>query len=234
MTLKKQFKNLLLCSVLIYNPAMPDSARFVIRLCSSPLCEFRFPVEIENSHARTCPKCGAETIVAVEISPQPPFQIPVSDPQTPILEALLDNVRSTFNVGAIFRTADGAGFRHLYLCGITPTPQHPKIAKTALGAEINLAWTYSPNSLTTAKKLKGEGNQLWALEFAPHAVSLFDAVQDRPASSIILIAGNERTGVDPELLALCDRIIWIPMQGQKESLNVAVAFSIAAYTLRYV
>jgi tRNA G18 (ribose-2'-O)-methylase SpoU len=213
---------------------MPEPSRFVIRQCSRPTCEFRFPVEIENKRAAACPKCGAETIIAVEIRPQPPFQEKEPCLQMPPLEALLDNIRSTFNVGAIFRTAESAGFRHLYLCGITPTPAHPKIGKTALGAEENLAWTYSNNSLTTAKKMRDAGKQLWALEFSPQAVSLFEAVRERPVSPLVLVAGNERTGVDPDLLALCDRVIWIPMQGQKESLNVAVAFSIAAYTLRYV
>jgi 23S rRNA (guanosine2251-2'-O)-methyltransferase len=212
---------------------MPQPTHFVIRQCSRSCCEFRFPSESDNRRARFCPKCGAETIVAVEIPPQPDFPSVQPAQQVPILEALLDNVRSTFNVGAIFRTADGAGFRHLYLCGITPTPENPKVKKTALGAEGTLAWTYSGNSLAAARKLIAEGKQLWALEVTSGSESLFAALQIRLTTPVVLVAGNERAGVDPDLLALCSRTLWIPMHGQKESLNVAVAFSIAAYTMRY-
>ena len=136
-------------------------------------------------------------------------------------------------LGAIFRTADGAGFRNIHLCGITPTPDHPKIGKTALGAENILPWICHRNSLQAARKLKKEGAVLWALENSPNSVSFYQAIVDIPEAPLVLIVGNERAGVDPELLALCDQVLWLPMHGIKESLNVAVAFSIAAYSLRY-
>lgn len=211
---------------------MLPPASFVIRQCSSDSCSFRFPVEKDNPRGLICPHCGAETVLSVEIVSSPPNP-PVHLPGTTIFQGLLDNVRSTFNVGAIFRTADGLGFRKLHLCGITPTPDHPKIGKTALGAEHDVAWQYHRSSLLAAQQLKSEGAILWALEASAASISLTQAVQEQPIERLVLIAGNERAGVDPHLLQLCDRVIWIPMQGHKESLNVAIAFSIAAYSLRF-
>jgi tRNA G18 (ribose-2'-O)-methylase SpoU len=146
----------------------------------------------------------------------------------------LDNIRSIFNVGAIFRIADGVGLSQMHLCGITATPEHPKVVKTALGAEQSVPWQYHPNALDAAQALRAAGYQLWAIEGHPRAQPL-SAVQAAPAEPIALLAGNEKAGVDPALLSLCDRILHIPMQGRKRSLNVAVAFGIAAYwiTMRH-
>ncbi|NTV37112.1 MAG: RNA methyltransferase [Anaerolineaceae bacterium] len=145
---------------------------------------------------------------------------------------LLDNIRSILNVGSIFRTADGAGFEKLILSGITATPLHPKLAKTGLGAEGLIPWEYTPNALDTASELIHQGYSLWALEECDNAVSLFD--YDRtifPDSPVALVVGNEITGVDPDILNLAHVKVWIPMNGSKRSLNVAVAFGIAAYNL---
>jgi len=149
------------------------------------------------------------------------------------LQALLDNVRSTFNVGSIFRSADGAGLQHLYLCGITPTPDHPKLAKTALGAESNVPWSQHRNALDLAAMLQAQGYQLWALETTATALPL-QAAPPLPAKGVVLVVGNEVTGVDPALLARCTQVVALPMDGQKRSLNVAVAFGIASYTLRFL
>lgn len=144
-----------------------------------------------------------------------------------MLEALLDNVRSAWNVGAIFRTADAFGVRRLHLCGITPTPDNASVAKTALGADKTIPWTHSKNALTTATELKAAGAQLWTLEQDERAIPLTPFSNlPIPNLPIVLIVGNEITGVDPALLDLCDRIIYIPMRGQKRSLNVEVAFGI--------
>jgi tRNA G18 (ribose-2'-O)-methylase SpoU len=149
------------------------------------------------------------------------------------LALLVDNVRSTFNVGSIFRCADGAGVAHLYLCGVTPTPAHRKVAKTALGAQESVGWSYHTNAVDLAAQLKATGWQLWALEESPAAESLF-AVQPGPADNrLVLVIGNEVTGVDPGVLARCDRTLSIPMRGAKRSLNVAIAFGIAAYSLAF-
>ena len=120
--------------------------------------------------------------------------------------------------------------QHLYLCGVTATPANHKLAKTALGAEHDVAWSHHRNSVDLAHTLLASGNHLWALETAPGATSIFDL--DPPLSPLVLVVGNEVTGVDPGLLALCERHIAIPMFGRKKSLNVATAFGIAAVLLR--
>ena len=211
---------------------MPPSP-FIIRQCENPGCRFRFPLEQGSTRGKRCPKCGALTQVIdfpyADRGITPPAQPPV----TPQVEALLDNVRSTFNVGAMFRTADGAGLRCMHLCGITPTPDNPKIGKTALGAEQAQPWDYHLNALDAADALKEQGLRLWALEGGEQAQSLFDTAPDLPGAPILLVVGNELSGVDPDLLARCERVIAIPMQGSKRSLNVAIAFGVAAYFLRY-
>ncbi len=148
------------------------------------------------------------------------------------LSALLDNIRSIHNVGSMFRSADGAGLSHLYLGGITATPAHPKLAKAALGAHLTVPWSHHANGLATAVALKRQGYALWAIEAAPGAVPLFQAPRqlDQP---VLLIVGNEKAGVDPGLLAASDQIFYLPMLGEKGSLNAAVAFGIAVYTLRF-
>ena len=130
------------------------------------------------------------------------------------------------------RTADGAGVGHLYCCGITPPPDHPKIAKTALGAEKSVGWTKYGNGLETAVSLKERGYQLLALECTPDAILLPD-VQIEGEQLIVLVVGNEIAGIDPGILAICDSTIMLPMQGVKNSLNVASAFAVAAYGLRF-
>ncbi len=145
--------------------------------------------------------------------------------------ALLDNIRSAYNVGAMFRTADGAGCQHLYLCGITPRPSHPGIAKTALGAQASVPWTGRPDGLLLARTLRSSGYQLWGLEADRDGHSIFQLDPFPDESAIVLVVGNERAGLDPEMLAACNRTVSIPMKGVKKSLNAAVAFGIAIYQL---
>jgi tRNA G18 (ribose-2'-O)-methylase SpoU len=151
----------------------------------------------------------------------------------PIVEALLDNIRSAWNVGAMFRTADGAGLRRLHLCGVTPTPDNPKISKTALGAEFAVPWIFQPDGLQTACDLKSQGYRLWGLEGGEDAISIFKAAQGLDHRPVALVVGNEVAGIDPGILAECECVVAIPMQGFKRSLNVAIAFAIAAYSLRF-
>jgi 23S rRNA (guanosine2251-2'-O)-methyltransferase len=158
----------------------------------------------------------------------------LSDPgEGPQIETLLDNLRSAFNVGSIFRTSDGAGIRHLHLCGITPTPDHPKVTKTALGAELSIPWTQHWNGFDASVSMKQQGFRVWALEAGQKSQSLFDVLTETQGDPILLVVGNEVSGVDAGILDICDRHIWIPMQGDKNSLNVSVAYGIAAYFLRY-
>ena len=146
---------------------------------------------------------------------------------------LLDNIRSAWNVGSILRSADGFGFAHAYLCGITSTPDIEAVTKTALGAEASVPWSYHKDAVKLVKGLKKEGWKIWALEECDGAkdIRMNAEVGMLNNNKAVLIAGSEVTGVDPELLELCDEIFYIPMRGEKKSFNVAMAFSIAAYAL---
>ena len=133
----------------------------------------------------------------------------------------------------MFRTADGAALGHLYLCGITATPDHPKLAKAALGAQERVAWSHGLNGVDTAVALREQGHSLWALESTPDAVPLYDLTLPVSGKPVVLVVGNERAGVDPAILAHCEQVVALPMLGMKRSLNAAVAFGIAVYALRF-
>jgi 23S rRNA (guanosine2251-2'-O)-methyltransferase len=203
--------------------------KYQIRVCQNPACELRYPLVNGHPFGERCPLCLGETVSAVTRPLAPEPFTPPNQPQFQ-LEALLDNIRSAWNVGAIFRTADGLGVQKLHLCGITPTPENPSVGKTALGADKNIPWTYARNALGAAEKLKAEGTHLWALEQAERAVPVTDS-WSLDDERIVLIVGNEVAGVDPALLELCERIVYIPMQGKKRSLNVEVAFGVAVSVL---
>ena len=211
---------------------MPSNL-FQIRECTGADCYFRYPVDLSQPGRDACPKCGALTLPAGTPFANEKIEHSPTAPPGPEVEALLDNIRSTFNVGAMFRSADGAGLRRLHLCGICPLPDHPGLIKTALGAERAVPWNQHRNGLEAARALKATGTRLWALEGGPRAESLFTLAGDLPGPPIVLVVGNEVSGVDPGILAICERVAVIPMQGAKDSLNVAIAFGIAAYFLRY-
>jgi 23S rRNA (guanosine2251-2'-O)-methyltransferase len=206
---------------------------FQMRQCQKPICRFRFPVSVSNSGEQVCPFCGYETLEVGERFSSPRIRVKSEVKQEPVVDALLDNIRSAYNVGSIFRTADGAGIRHLYLCGMTPTPEHPKVAKTALGAEKTVSWSSLKNGLDLVLDLKHKGYQLWAVEYNNRAESLFETTLERSPVPTLLIVGNELSGIDPAIQIESDRVVSLPMLGQKSSLNVIVAFGIAAYTLRF-
>ncbi len=217
-------------------PASESPAKHDLRFfqCSNPNCSLRFPAPVEKAGRLLCPRCKSPTHLLVtrdEVASHNPRQEAVS-PQ-PHLEVLLDNIRSTFNVGAMLRTSDGAGVSHVHLGGITPQPDNPRIAKVSLGAEFAVPWSYHTNGLTAVQECKARGLQIWALEILPGAVSLFDIPPETAVQSALLVVGNEVSGIDPGIQELCDQSFWIPMQGYKRSLNVAVAFGIAVYTLRH-
>lgn len=145
------------------------------------------------------------------------------------LAVLMDNIRSAWNVGSILRSADGFGFTHAYLCGITPTPENEAVTKTSLGAENFVTWSYHKDAVKLAKGLKKTGWKIFALEEHERALSISQI--GGLNGNTVLIIGNEVTGVDPELLDLADEVHSIPMRGRKRSFNVANAFSIAAYAM---
>ena len=153
--------------------------------------------------------------------------------------AVLVNVRSSHNVGSIFRTADAAGFTKLVLCGITPAPTdrfgkvNSEIAKVSLGAEKFVAWEKSKSAVIAIKKLRKQGYIILALEQSKNSIPYtstslrLSPLEGRAA----IIVGDEVKGIPHKILKLADKILEIPMHGHKESLNVAVAFGIAAFRL---
>jgi len=144
--------------------------------------------------------------------------------------AVLNDIRSLYNVGSIFRTADGAGLEKLWLCGITGHPPDTQITKTALGAEKEVPWEYRRDVLALLKELKAKGYRIVFLEQLAESIPYQDYAPEGP---VCLVLGNEITGVSDELVALCDETIEIEMVGLKSSLNVSVAFGIVAYHLRH-
>ena len=219
---------------------------FVFLQCREETCRLRFPAPTAEADGLRCPRCGAATKAegrggrgrrdAEDAEKNARFFSASSSsrpPRSPLV-ALLDNIRSIHNVGSMFRTADGAGVDHLHLLGITATPAHPRLAKAALGAHETVGWTYHRHGPNAAARLRDGGFTLWALERTADPSSqpsLYEAMP--PLGPLALIVGNERAGVDPGLLALCDGVFSLPMSGDKSSLNVAVAFGIAVYHLRF-
>ena len=206
---------------------------FEIYQCTRPNCQLRLPIDPAINKGAYCPQCGAP-MELVQTSFRHNLLQNSESPKRKV-SVLLDNIRSTYNTGAIFRTADGAGIQHIYLGGITPNPtDNPAIQKTALGAEEVIPWSVHLNAVQLAKRLRETGTQLIALETISQSIPLFgadvDVFKDKP---ILLIVGNELAGVDPGLIDLCELALTIPMSGAKASLNVAVAFGIAAYWLAF-
>ena len=147
--------------------------------------------------------------------------------QLPVV-ALLENVRSLYNVGSFFRTADAAGIEKLYLSGITGSPPHKGIAKTALGAEETVPWEHVTEPLALLDTLTLRHYEIVAIETSSRAVDLFDW---QPGFPVCLLFGHETDGLSPEVLQRADRHVRIPMLGMKHSLNVSIAGGIVIYEL---
>lgn len=144
------------------------------------------------------------------------------------VSVLLDNVRSMYNVGAFFRTADGAGIERLYLSGITAHPPQRAIAKTALGAEDRVAWEHAWDPAPFVESLRAGGCEIAAIETSLHSVDVFDW---EPRFPVCVIFGHEVEGIRPGILGLADTHVRIPMLGGKHSLNVATAGGVVLYEL---
>jgi 23S rRNA (guanosine2251-2'-O)-methyltransferase len=201
--------------------------------CDNPGCRLRFPGYEATSRWKRCPACRSSIHVVERAWSHDERDYSLGLLPRWHVEGLLDNIRSTWNVGSIFRTSDGAGVQKLYLCGITATPENPKVKKTALGAEQSVLWEKYNNGVDIAKVLKSDGKKLWVLEDLPGAQPLFNLDLDSPDVPVILIVGNEVSGVDPGIVELSDKVISIPMYGNKQSYNVAVAFGIAISFMLY-
>ncbi len=149
-------------------------------------------------------------------------------PRMPVV-ALLDNIRSMFNVGSIFRTADGAWLEELVISGYTASPPRKEIAKTALGAEYSVPWRSIPNAVDALQALKQRGYTAIALEHTTQSRSFTKVEYDFP---MVFVVGNEGVGVQDEIVKECDFAVELPQNGMKSSMNVAVAFGIMLYELR--
>jgi len=147
-------------------------------------------------------------------------------------QIILYDIRSNYNVGAIFRTADGAGVEKIFLIGLTPTPVDrfgrvvPEIHKTALGAENAVWWEKCTDVIMLVKQLQKEGIMVVAVEQSPHSISLTSFTAP---SKVAYIMGSETEGLPESLLEVVDVVLEIPMLGSKESLNVSVAAGIVLY-----
>ena len=149
---------------------------------------------------------------------------------------VLDNIRSTFNVGSIFRTADALGINSLILGGTTPAPvdrfgrERKDVAKVSLGAEKSVPWTYEKDVLNTVKKLKKTGYQIISIEQSDKSVD-YKKIKLSKFNKVVFVMGAEVEGVDKNILKISDMIAEIPMYGEKESLNVSVSFGVALFRI---
>ncbi len=149
--------------------------------------------------------------------------------KTPII-VVLDNVRSLNNVGSVFRTSDAFLIEKVYLCGITATPPHKDIQKTALGATETVAWEYAESTEEVVKKLQSNGVQVLAIEQAEDAVFLNDFTP-KTNTTYAVVLGNEVKGVQQSVVSLSDQVIEIPQIGTKHSLNISVTTGVVVWDL---
>ncbi|MBR4773632.1 MAG: RNA methyltransferase [Bacteroidales bacterium] len=148
------------------------------------------------------------------------------------LTVVLDNVRSLNNIGSVFRTSDAFRVEHIALCGITATPPHREIHKTALGAEDSVEWSYHEDAAECVRGLKEKDYRIHAVEIAHDSIKLDAMTQLRNnALKIALVFGNEIEGVQESVMELCDGALEIPQYGTKHSLNVSCAAAIAIWEL---
>lgn len=140
---------------------------------------------------------------------------------------IVDSIRSVYNIGSIFRSADSAGIDEILLCGYSPIPPREDLSKTALGADETVAWRYYKECKDAIKECKEKGYTVLAVELTTNGIAYDALTSDH--FPLALVVGNEVSGIDDSILTLCDGAIEIPMYGVKHSLNVAVASGIIMY-----
>jgi 23S rRNA (guanosine2251-2'-O)-methyltransferase len=156
----------------------------------------------------------------------PPGDLPAL-PRAPV-HVVLDNLRSAFNVGSIFRTADAGAAAHMHLCGMSAHPPNMKLAKTALGAFDYVPWTYYEHTAQAVDHLRAEGVTCVAVEVADDAVPHTAFDWPKP---VAIVFGNEVTGIGAEVMERCDATVCIPMKGHKNTINVATAFGVVLFEI---
>lgn len=149
--------------------------------------------------------------------------------KTPVV-AVLENVRSAYNVGSVFRTADAFLLEAVYLTGYTAVPPHKEIKKTALGAEDSVDWKHFSSAKEAIEALKSSGFQVYAVEQVFDSLSL-EKANFETDTKIAVVFGNEVSGVEQETIALCDATIEIPQLGMKHSLNIATAAGVVLWEI---
>ncbi|GAA0717445.1 RNA methyltransferase [Aquimarina litoralis] len=149
--------------------------------------------------------------------------------KTPLI-IILDNIRSLNNIGSVFRTADAFLIEKIYLCGITATPPHKDIQKTALGATDTVDWEYKESTLELVQELQQQQIQILSIEQAENAVML-NEFNPKPNKTYAIIFGNEVKGVQQDIVSLSDTVIEIPQYGTKHSLNISVSAGVVLWDL---
>ena len=149
--------------------------------------------------------------------------------KTPVI-AVLENIRSAYNVGSVFRTADAFLLEAIYLTGYTARPPHKEIKKTALGAEETVDSAYFADAAAAIAELRSKGYVIYAVEQVQNSISL-DKINFGPENKVAVIFGNEVTGVDQETILQCDGCIEIPQLGMKHSLNIATAAGVVLWEI---
>jgi len=187
----------------------------------------RYPSPADDPRRNNCPLCEALVVQVCQFT-KPPSRSAVQRPDGELV-GVLDNIRSAQNVGTMLRSADGAAFSSVVLGGLTAPVDNPKVVKTALGAQHVVPSESALDVLPVIEGLGNDGYQVWAMDHTHRSTQLQDIVT-RPAR-LALVVGNETAGVDPAILELADRHIHLDMHGSKSTLNVGVAFGIAAYWL---
>ncbi len=201
----------------------------IVLKCSNIDCGMRYPSPVDDPRRKHCPLCEAPVVQVDTFRSAPPLPSNRRADGSQLV-GVLDNIRSALNVGAMMRSADGAGLDHLYLGGLTASAANPKVMKTALGAERSVASTSCLDLTECVTSLKRQEFEVWAIDYTDRSRSL-QAVVHRPRR-LAFVVGNERAGVDPAILELADAHVHLDMYGAKTTLNVGVTFGAVAYWLR--
>jgi len=207
---------------------------FQVFECQNGQCRLRFPSNLSVAAMEKCPLCGSPMLPSGGPFSNAKLINKTAPPPMRRINLLLDNLRSTHNVGSIFRTANGAAINHIFCCGTSPTPGHPKFSKSALNSDDTVSWSTHRNSLDVIHEQKRQNIAIVSLEVTAQAKPIFsagDSIQQE--KDILLIVGNEVSGIDPALIDESDAVVYIPMLGSKTSLNVSIAAAIAIYEYRF-
>lgn len=156
-----------------------------------------------------------------------PEEGPIRAEPLPII-GVLDQLRSAFNVGSIFRTAEAARVSELLLCGITPYPPHMQLDRTALGTAHRVPWRHYVSTMEALHDLRERRIPIWAIEISERSESIRDVHFPAP---VAVVFGHETAGVDPEVMRAADRVVEIPLYGRKNSLNVANTFAVVIFEI---